>query len=163
MGDFESSGQRNILDSIARRVPGFSGYLDREERRESDDKARRWLADRLDACKPGLDAFTRALTDQGRLDELTACDQLRNKIELLISRLRGAPAGYSGFFSANQIDEDRLDDVLEHDLWLMEHAEETAKAIENLATAAGDLKSAEAQLQDLEQRFGERTKLLTGE
>lgn len=160
---FESGGQRNVLESIARRVPGFAGYLDKEERRESDAQARRWLADRLDACKPGLDAYTRSLTEQGRLDGLAACDRLRNKIELLISRLRGAPAGYSGFFDANQVDEDRLDDVLEHDLGLMEHAEQTATAIENLATADGDLESAENQFQDLERRFGDRTKLLSSD
>ena len=160
---FESDGAKNVLVSIARRVPGFAGYLDKEERRESDAKARRWLAERLDASKPSLDAYTRALTDGGQLDGLAACDKLRNKIELLISRLRGAPAGYSGFFDTNSVDEDRLDDVLDHDLWLMDQAETAAAALDALADDDGDLATAEKEVQLLEARFGERTKLLAGD
>lgn len=160
---FESDGAKNVLESIARRVPGFAGYLDKEERRESDTKARRWLADRLDASKPNLDAYTRALTEQGQLDGLAACDKLRNKIELLISRLRGAPAGYSGFFDTNKIDEDRLDDVLDHDLWLMEQADKAAAALEALASDNADIATADSEVQLLDSRFGERTKLLAGD
>ena len=159
-GPFESSDARNVLESIARRIPGFAGYLDKEERRESDAQARRWLADRLDASKPALDAYTRSLTEQGNLDSLSACDKLRNRIELLISRLRGAPTGYGRFFETSEMGEDRLDDILEHDLWLVEHAEQSATAIENLASPDGSLATAEKHLLDLEKRFGERTKLL---
>ncbi len=162
----ESDRAQSTLGSIMRRIPGFAGYLGKEERRESDAGARRWIADRLDSSKRGLDAYTRTLTDQGRLDELTFCGRLRSKIELLISRLRGAPAGYSSFFEATQVDEDMLDDVLEYDLWLMNHADSVASSIDNLATARdeGDALTAAAKEVDaLELRINERARLLCGD
>ena len=163
---FKSDDAHTTLGSIVRRIPGFAGYLGREERRASDFEARRWIVDRLDSSIRGLDAYTHALTDQGRLDDLTVCRRLRNKIELLISRLNGAPAGYGSFFEAAQVDEDRLDDVLEYDLWLMNHTENVATAIENLAMVSDDgetLPAASKELDALELRINERTKLLAGD
>jgi hypothetical protein len=163
---FKSDEAHTTLGSIVRRIPGFAGYLGKEERRASDAEARRWIVDRLDSSKRGLDAYTRALTDQGRLDDLAASGRLRSKIELLISRLNGAPAGYSSFFEATQVDEERLDDVLEYDLWLMNHAEKVATAIEKLATVSDDgetLPAAAKEVDALELRINERTKLLAGD
>ena len=160
---FESDGAKNVLESIARRVPGFAGYLDKEERRESDAKTRRWLADRLDASKPNLDSYTQVLTEKGQLDGLAACDKLRSRIELLIARLRGAPAGYSAFFDVNVVNEDRLDDVLDHDLWLMDQADKTATALVALAGDDADIGAATREVELLDARFGERSKLLAGD
>ncbi len=158
---FEPDSAKDVLDSIARRIPGFGGYLEKEERRASDLKARRWLADQLDRVKPKLDAYTRRLTGQGRLDDLAACDTLRNRIELLISRLRGAAAGYSGFFDANAIDEDRLDDILEYDLSIVDQADKATAALEKLDTDDADFMEADKEMQQLELRFAERAALLS--
>src|SRR5579862_4715477 len=49
------------LENLIRHIPGFRGYLDREERRESDFLVRKWMADRLQQCKQGLDDYLRTL------------------------------------------------------------------------------------------------------
>jgi hypothetical protein len=75
------------------------------------------MADRLQQGKGGLDQYGRGLADAARIDQLPQLDSLRGRIDTLIARLRGAPAGYSGFFDLVQVDEELLDNVYEHDLY----------------------------------------------
>ena len=39
--------RRNILERLGAKIPGFSGYLEREMRREVDKLQRDWLADQV--------------------------------------------------------------------------------------------------------------------
>jgi hypothetical protein len=94
--------------------------LDKEARRDSDQLTRQWLADRLQRAKRGMDQYSRALVEAANIDQLPQVDRLRSHLDRLIARLRGAPAGYSGFFDLVQVDEELLEDVYEHDLWLMD-------------------------------------------
>src|SRR5262245_518811 len=46
---------RNWIESLARHIPGFKGYLEKEYRRDSDHLARTWIADQLQKSKTALD------------------------------------------------------------------------------------------------------------
>ena len=93
--DFAES--RGGLKDLLRKIPGFSGYLDREARRTSDQLLRQWMADRLQQGKGGLDQYGRGLADAARIDQLPQLDSLRGRIDTLIARLRGA-RGLQRFF-----------------------------------------------------------------
>src|SRR3990170_2263681 len=51
----DHSRDRNWLEELLRRVPGFRGYLEKEYRRESDKLQRDWMADCLQRAKAGLE------------------------------------------------------------------------------------------------------------
>lgn len=133
----EHADNRGAIETILRFIPGFRGYLEKEYRRESDRLARAWLAEKLQRAKGGLDGFSRAQVDAGRIDALPPCDRVRGRLDRLIARLAGGVQGYSGFFDFVDVDEDVLDDVYDHDMGLLSQVDALAGTLENLATQTG--------------------------
>jgi hypothetical protein len=157
---------RGWIETIARYVPGFSGYLEKGYRRESDRLLRAGLADRLQRGKQGINDYTLMLTNAGQLDQLPACEQTRARLDRLISRLRGSVSGYSGFFDFVQKKEDDLDSVYDHDHGLIEQVDALAQQMQNLSSATEQPARLMSQLDkgigDLEQQIDKREDLLRG-
>ena len=124
---------RGVIESVLRYIPGFRGYLEKEYRRESDDLQRRWLVDRLQRSKRGLDHYARSLADAAQIDSLPQIERLRSRMDRVMGRIDGAMQGYSGFFDLVQINEQVLDRVYEHDLNLIEDVARLADDIEALS------------------------------
>jgi hypothetical protein len=147
-------------------IPGFRGYLAKENRRESDDLQRDWLADRLQRSKRALDEITRPLADAGQIDVLPQVDRIRGRLDKLIARIRGAMQGYSGFFDLVRVREDLLDRVYEHDLALMQEVDALAQAVEQLPDEPSELGSKIGGLLEsinaVEQKWDVREDMLKG-
>jgi hypothetical protein len=158
--------QRGAMESLLRQIPGFKGYLEREYRRDSDKLQRDWLADRLQRAKRSIDEVIVRLTDVGQLDVLPHCDRLRLRLDKLISSVRGAMRGYSGFFDLVEVNEAVLDRVYEHDVKVMEKVEQMAESVERLPADASALRpaidKALAQLDALQQEWQRRADTLRG-
>jgi len=157
---------RNLIETILRYVPGFRGYLEKEYRRESDDLQRDWLADRVQRSKRAIDALSRPLADAGQIDLLPQVDRVRNRLDKLIARIRGAVQGYSGFFDLVRVDEALLDRVYEHDVALIAQVDALAEAVENLPDKreklAALLPDLLRQTDELEHLWDQREDILKG-
>ena len=157
---------RGVIESILGKIPGFKGYLEKSYRRDSDRLQREWLADRLQRSKQGLNNYASALTNAGKLDQLPAIEQLRSRLDRLISRLRGSVSGYSGFFDFVQVKTDDLDDVYAHDQVMMEETELLASELENLPQNHGPASEVVPDLlnriADLESKVDKREDMLRG-
>lgn len=157
---------RGWIETIARYIPGFSGYLEKGYRRESDRLLRSGLADRLQRGKQGINDYMLMLTNAGQLDQLPACEQTRAKLDRVISRLRGSVSGYSGFFDFVQKKEDDLDAVYAHDHGLIEQVDALAQQMQNLSSATEQparlMSQLDNGLRDLEQQIDKREDLLRG-
>jgi hypothetical protein len=157
---------RPALERLLQGIPGFQGYFEKEYRRKSDDLQRDWLADRLERAKRALGPLTRPLADAGRIDVLPRVDMLRGRIDKLIARIRGAVQGYSGFFDLVQVDEDRLDAVYEHDVYLMDQVDELAGAVEALPADPDQLAAAadaiDPKLDAVDRELDARSDMLRG-
>ena len=75
--------QRNWLERLTSKIPGYSGYVDRETRRDVDKRHREQLADRLRRAKGPLTDVMRDLTNGGRLFEVTPVDAAIKKLDKL--------------------------------------------------------------------------------
>jgi hypothetical protein len=164
----EHMKERNWLESILHKIPGFRGYLDKENRRESDALQRQWLADRLQRSKRALDDHTRTLADSGQLALLPRYDRLRGRIDKLIGRIKGGMQGYSGVFDLVRVDEALLDRVYEYDVILIERVENVAATVEKLprttaeSEAAALVGSLSGEIDELERAWDRREDLLKG-
>lgn len=138
----DHSENRNWIESILRHVPGFKGYLEKENRRESDQLQRQWLADRLLRAKPEIDELSRPLVDAAKIDTLPQLDRLRARMDKVIWQIRSGMQGYSGFFDLVRIDEKMLDRIYEHDVALIEKVENLAEAVETLSERAEEIDTA---------------------
>ena len=157
---------RGSVESVLRAIPGFRGYLEKDYRQESDHLVRRWMADRLQRSKRALDASMTALIEAGRIDQLTAWERVKSRVDAVILRFRGAVRGYSGFFDFVQVNVDLLDRVYEHDLALVQSVEKLAGAIEQTAgnpDVSGTVTSDWLrQIDEIDRRFSQRGEMLNG-
>src|SRR5919108_6434450 len=116
--------QRNWLERLTERIPGYSGYAQKERRRDIDKLHREHLADRLRAVKGPVTDLMREMTSDGRLFEVGAVDRLLKKLDKLENRVRFASYGYSGFFDVVKIQEAQLDAIYQFDLALADRVEQ---------------------------------------
>ena len=162
----EHAENRGWIETILQYIPGFRGYLRKENRREADELQREWLADRLQRSKRGLDEYARSLTDAGRLAEINHVERVRTRLDKVLARIRGAMQGYSGFFDLVDINESVLDRVYAHDVALMEQTAALADEIESLRGRSEDaqtlLAPIMAKLEAVEDAWDQREDILKG-
>jgi hypothetical protein len=118
--------QRSALERLGARVPGFRGYLGREERREADKILRDYGASRLERVVRDLeDVIAKAA-----LEEMGEFQELVTQVEKLRAELRFADRGYSGFFDEQKLDGDAaLDAVYAQDERIVAQVEELASQV----------------------------------
>jgi hypothetical protein len=133
----DTTGGRNWIERLSSKIPGYSGYVDRERRRDIDKLHREHLADRLRALKPPLTDLIRELTSSGRLFEVGPVDAAIKKLDHLENRVRFASYGYAGFFDVVKIEQQQLDSIYKFDLALVEHADKIEAKLSELKTQAG--------------------------
>ncbi|HTO53695.1 MAG TPA: hypothetical protein VMR50_09930 [Myxococcota bacterium] len=120
------AAQRGALERLAARVPGFGGYLERDQRRQADKLLRDHGAARLEAIGRELQARIAKVP----LDEIGELSELVTQAEKLRGELRFADRGYSGFFDEAKLDGDAaLDAVYEKDERIVQQVEELAAQV----------------------------------
>ena len=157
------SDQRNWLERLGDKIPGYSGYVEKERRRDVDKLHREHLADRLRATKQPVSDFVRELSATGRLFEVGPLDRVSKKIDQIENRVRFASYGYAGFFDVVKVREAELDRLYRFDLDLVEKVEELERQAQSLAERGASpegLKQAAAEVEraadDLNRTFDER-------
>lgn len=165
----ERQGAGAVLDELMRKIPGYAGYRDRENRREADAKHREFVAQRLTAKKRALQDIGETLMANGGMSHLTTLDNLGNRFDRVVERTRHASAGFSSFVDSNVVDAQRLDVVYEHDLALLETVEALDSLLAQLDTAAGTndnigqaLGKVKAQIDQVDAHLDKRDKILKG-
>ena len=157
------SDQRNWLERLGEKIPGYGGYVAKERRRDVDKLHREHLAERLRAAKQPLSDLMRELSSSGRLFEVGPVDRVLKKIDQIENRVRFASYGYAGFFDAVKIQEPQLDAIYRFDLALVEKVERLyalARELGQKSSTAEGLKAAAAEVEgaadDLNRTFDER-------
>lgn len=115
-----AKGQRNFLERLGEKIPGFRGFQDRELRRDVDKLQREHLAKELGRLKGVLRERARSYTDAGKIGALGAFDRLDRQLDGLSQSVRFADYGASGLFDAVKIGEAELQRLYEFDLTLVE-------------------------------------------
>jgi hypothetical protein len=163
----DTAGGRNWLERLSNKIPGYSGYVDRERRRDIDKLHREHLADRLRALKSPLTDLLRELTNSGRLFEVGPVDAAIKKLDHIENRVRFASYGYSGFFDVVKIEQPQLDSIYKFDLALIEQVDKIEAKLSELKTQAGTpdgLKTAcaavAAEIDQTDRAFDERYKAI---
>lgn len=129
-----TSDARNWIERLSSKIPGYSGYVDRERRRDMDKLHREHLADRLRGLKPRLTDLVREMTNTGRLLEVGPIEAAIKKLDHLENRVRFASYGYAGFFDVVKIEQQQLDSIYKFDLALVDHVDTIDAKLSELKT-----------------------------
>ena len=150
--------RRNILEKLGAKIPGFSGYLERELRREVDKLQRDWLAHQVDRARFAMNGKIRDWTRRGRLDVLSDAGSIEKSLDRMANRIRHADYGSSGFFDAVKIGRVELDRIYEFDLALTDTVEYLALQVEQLPETADEqmLRRLLEAVESVDKKFDER-------
>lgn len=155
------------LEKIKRYIPGYDGYVNRDNSRELDTMLRNKLAGKLEDNKTVLKNVTLNLSKDGKLFETADFEKLDKKNENAIAKFKSAARGYSGAFDVNKIKEEKLNMLYEFDFNLLTYVENLNKEFSDIQTksnAKEDIKPmvdrVSQSLDDLLKKFDERESLL---
>lgn len=148
------------------RFPGYTGYHEKETRRDADGALRRKLADDYARQAQRLLRVQQALLAARRLDMLAPVEATRRRVQGFIDRLRTATYGYAGLRDGVQIDERALDQLYRFDLALADGVDDLGGglgAVEQAASGGGDVVAAldalNHTIHHLQDRFDARAAL----
>ncbi|MBK8551704.1 MAG: hypothetical protein IPL53_11830 [Ignavibacteria bacterium] len=155
------------LEKIKRYIPGYDGYVNRDNSRELDTQLRTKLANKLEENKTKLKNIVLTLSGDGKLLETGDLEKLEKKNENAIAKFKSAARGYSGLFDVTKINESKLNQIYEFDYNLFSYVENLNKGFDDLeskARAKEDLKNYISEmsqsLDDLLKKFDEREAIL---
>ena len=131
------TSDQDIFKKIASKIPGFSGYIERQNRRAADKILREGIAKRFEELWQYISSLQRDLISQGGIAYVDDLESAAIKIRQFIDRVRTATYGYSGFFDAVKVNEEELGKVYQYDLTLLELSDEVKRAIENVEASIG--------------------------
>lgn len=120
------------ISNLLNRVPGYTGYRDKENRRDEDKRIREAVASEITAQVDHLNRYNAELSSEREFSHLSRIEGLIGKVRLLGDRIRTASYGYGGLFSDRDIDATALDQLRQFDLSL-------EREVRSLATAIGNL------------------------
>jgi hypothetical protein len=158
------------LEGLMRHIPGFSGYLDREKRRDADRLQREFLARRVTELKGSLQNLQQDLLGAGNLQMVEMLDRLGNKLDRITERIRHASYGYAGFFDLVKVNEAELEQIYRFDLELLSQinaAQEALGALHMAVSSGGEgvaarLEDLRRRTDELDARLNERDQILKG-
>ena len=126
--------KENFLEKITRFIPGYDGYVNRDNSRELDTILRNTLAQKLDTNHVKLKNTILNLSQRGKLFESDGIDKLDKKLQQCTAKFKAAARGYSGAFDVVKVKEEKLNQIYEFDAGLLDEVEKITSACTELET-----------------------------
>jgi len=134
----EAKAQRNVLEKLGEKIPGYRGFQDRELRRDVDRQLREHLASELGRLKSALRDHTRGYTDAGKIGALNGFDRLDRQLDGLSQAIRFSDYGATGLFDPVKIGEAELQRLYEFDLSVVDDLAQLEAGIAAVPAPGGE-------------------------
>jgi hypothetical protein len=128
---------QGLLGKIASMIPGFSGYMDREQRREADKMLRDVIANRYTEQLRRVSSIQVQLISSGGIEHVDDLQDAATRLQRLIDMVKTAAYGYAGLFAAVKVNEAELAKLYQFDLALLENVPQVAAAVDNVEASVG--------------------------
>lgn len=155
--------EQTLLEKIASYVPGYHGYKEKELRREADKIVRKYLVDKLNEIKMILNDVFKEIADSNDVETFSTANRVSATLDRFINKIEHANYGYSGFFDAVKVKEEKLDKLLEFDYNILENIK-SLKDIANYIYGQENKKLAledfRKKLLELENTFNQRNDVI---
>lgn len=168
--DFQQTvqGAMGGFEQLVSKIPGYSGYKEKETRREADKLLREYLATHLDAERRRLADIQRQMLDSGGLTLLDDVERAVTKVQKLADMIRTASYGYAGLFDAVKVKEGQLDALYQFDKQMLDVVDSVRAAVDALGAAqdsgedvAAAIKNVIAASEEANARWRDRENAIT--
>ncbi len=120
-----------ILDKIGLLIPGYRGYVIRDEIRNTDKILRDKLSSLIQQTEKNIIEHQQQLIKNGEIQSCQEWEIARKSINTIFSKIKNAAYGESSFFSNSQLKENELVEIHAFDLAIAEHISAIFKMVEN--------------------------------
>lgn len=131
------TGGMDIFKKIASKIPGFKGYVEQQNRRDSDKLIRDMIYHRFREYESRVSDLQVEFINRGEIKYTDDLEKAALRLRTFADRVRTAPRGYSSIFEAVKIKEDDLAKLYEYDATLLDKSEEVGRAIDNVQASVG--------------------------
>ena len=140
MDDFfqKVTSQQDPFRKLASYIPGFGGYIERENRRDADKVLRDTVARRFEEQWKRVSQLQSDLVSNGMIAYVDDMEKAAIKLRTFIDKITTAPRGYSGLFDAVKINEKELTAIYQFDAAFFDLAEQVGRGVDNVEASLAD-------------------------
>ena len=171
MSDFfeKVSGQVDPFKKLLSYIPGFSGYIERQNRRDADKILRDTVARRFEELWGRASNLQVELVNSGMIKYVDDMEKAALALRTFIDKISRASRGYSGLFDATKINEKELEAIYQFDVAFFTLGDQVSSALDNVEASLGDETALPAAIRNLTtlarlavETFERRSEVVTG-
>lgn len=171
MDDFfrKVTTMQDPFKKLASYIPGFSGYVERQNRRDADKILRDTVARRFEEQWKRASQIQTDMVSNGMIAYVDDMEKAAINLRTFIDKISAAPRGYSGLFDAVKINEKELEAIYQFDAAFFDLAEQIARANDNVEASMGDETALPAAIRNLttlarlaNETYNKRSEAVTG-
>lgn len=132
------TSQQDPFKRLGSLIPGFKGYIERQNRREADKLLRDTVARRFDEQWQRASQIQVDMVSQGMIQYVDEMEKAALKLRTFIDKISTAPRGYSGLFDAVKINEQELEAIYQFDAAFFDLAEQVGRALDHVEASLSD-------------------------
>lgn len=130
--------QQDPFKKLASYIPGFGGYVERQNRRDADKVLRDTVARRFDEQWKRASQLQVDMVSSGMIEYVDDMEKAALQLRTFIDKISTAPRGYSGLFDAVKINEQELEAIYQYDAAFFDLGEQVGRALDNVEASLGD-------------------------
>ncbi len=150
-------------------IPGYHGYKNKEERRETDIKIRDKAIRELEQAEEKLIESLEPAVDAGNKNLMSILEKARGEIRIFCTKLKNAEAGYKPGWNLIEIRENELEQAISVDAEIVLESIEIKNIAEDVADKAmigedvtANVREVLKKVSNIKKLFQDRIDILTG-
>lgn len=128
------SRAEDLIQKGLNKVPGYTGYRDKESRRDQDKAVRESVADALISNVDALTRYNAELANLRDFESLASLEAAVGQVRLLADRVRHASYGYGGIFTENSVDANAIEQLRLFDSAMLREVESFTRSVQKLTS-----------------------------
>jgi hypothetical protein len=132
------TSQQDPFKKLASNIPGFSGYIERQNRRDADKLLRDTVARRFEDQWKRASQIQSDMVSNGMIAYVDDMEKAALKLRTFIDKISTAPRGHAGLFDAVKINARELEAIYQFDAAFFDLADQVGRALDNVEASLGD-------------------------
>lgn len=171
MSDFfeKVNSQIDPLKKLLSNIPGFSGYIERQTRRDADKLLRETVARRFEEQWSRASNLQVELVNGGMIKFVDDMEKAVLSLRTFIDKISTAAHEYSGLFDAVKINEAELEAIYKFDAAFFDLADQVKSGIDNVEASLNNEEALPAAIRNITtlsrlavETFDKRSEAVTG-
>jgi len=143
------TSQTDPFKKVASFIPGFNGYIERQNRRDADKLLRDTVARRFQEHWKRASQLQSDMVSSSMIAFVDDMEKAAIQLRTFIDKITTAPRGYSGLFDAVKINEKELEAIYQFDAAFFDLADQVGRALDNVEASLGDQAALPAAIRNL--------------